>query len=108
MLLFGLFFYMHAFPAVCNMPSYLSGKLCKLENRVLRIIKSDTNFPCFYSVADKMCLKLIQQISELSDHPLRSFFVCRHDVPVLRRTRSLGMPKVKTKRFASSLVKYCK
>jgi len=99
---------LYAFPAVCNMPSYLSGKVCKLENRVLRIIKSDTNFPCFYSVADKMCLKLIQQISELSDHPLRSFFVCRHDVPVLRRTRSLGMPKVKTKRFASSLVKYCK
>ena len=98
---------LYAFPAVCNMPTYLSRKLLKIENRVLRIIKSEINFPCLFSVADKMCLKLINQILLFSEHPLRSFFVNRHNVPCLRNVRSILKPKAKTKRFSSSLVRYC-
>ena len=98
---------LYAFPAVCNMPTYLSRKLLKIENRVLRIIKSEINFPCLFSVADKMCLKLINQILLFNEHPLRSFFVNRHNVPCLRNVRSILKPKAKTKRFSSSLVRYC-
>ena len=49
---------LYAYPAVCNMSSYLSRKLVRVENRVLRIIDSETKFPCLLSVADKMCYKL--------------------------------------------------
>ena len=84
---------LYAYPAVCNMPSYLSRKLLRVEKRVLRIINSEIEFPCLFSVADKMCYKLIDEVLRSTKHPLRSFFLRRQDVPFLRNVRQLRNPK---------------
>jgi hypothetical protein len=46
---------LYAYPAVCNMSSYLRNRLEKVERRVFRIFDCKRKFPSLLSVGDKMC-----------------------------------------------------
>ncbi|MEL7309167.1 MAG: reverse transcriptase family protein, partial [Pseudomonadota bacterium] len=98
---------LYAFPAWCNVPAYLSWKLCVVERRVMRIIGSSTLFPSLLDVAEKTCFKLMKSVFTFDSHPLRTMFKTR---PVINTRSSLHLyaPFTRTTRFKKSFIKYCK
>ena len=64
---------LYAYPAAWNMTLYLKQKLERIEKRVLRLI-SDHDAVSLFSVADKICAKLLEKVLAEPLHPLRRFF----------------------------------
>ena len=66
---------LYAFPAVCNMPSYLKKRMFRVERRILRIIDcQDFREVTLFSAGDLMCENLFDKVCQEPMHPLRSFF----------------------------------
>ena len=98
---------MYAYPALCNMSTYLQKKLERVEKRVFRIIVIDNAFPTLFSVGDTMCCNIVSQVASNSDHPLREFFK-ENSYNSVRKFLPARKPMTKTKQFGTSLVTYCK
>ena len=92
-------------PAVCNMPLYLQKKLVAVERRASRIM---CTHPCVsvLDAADATCRRLFAAIEAHDDHPLRVLFTQRKPTP--RNSRTLAVPKGKTKRYTSSFIHYAR
>ena len=98
---------LYAFPAVCNMSTYLKRKIERVEKRVLRVIGGNKEVTLF-SVANKMCDNLFKNVLEEPNHPLREFF---NENPAtsrtLRKNCVLRRPLTKTARYKDSFIKFC-
>ena len=98
---------LYSYPCFCNAPKYLHDMLYKLEKRVSRIVSTDfvAEGPNILSVADNLCASLFDSVVKADEHPLRELFMVRQ--PTARNPCVLRRPRMKTKRFSSSFIKFC-
>lgn len=100
---------LYAYPAACNMTLYLKQKLERVEKRVMRLIEDDNGVSLF-SVADKICVKLLDKVLCEPKHPLRTFFdvnPTHGHSRILRKSCCLRRPMTRTRRFKDSFIKFC-
>ncbi len=98
---------LYSYPCFCNAPKYLHDMLHKVEKRVLSIISmnlvsEDRNI---LSAAGNLCTSLFYNVLRANEHPLRELFMARQ--PTARNPCVLRRPRMKTKRFSSSFLKFC-
>ena len=98
---------LYCYPCFCNAPQYLHDMLLKVEKRVLKIVSKDFVSDCanILNAADNQCSALFKNVLTASEHPLRELFLPR--LPTSRNPCNLRRPRIKTKRFSSSFVKFC-
>ena len=96
---------LYAFPCVCNAPKFLLDKICRVERRVVRIMGTEVT-PSLLSAADETCRKLFASVASFPQHPLREMFITNNGRRSVRTNRVLRKPFAKTKRFASSFIRY--
>lgn len=98
---------LYAFPCFCNAAKIHLNNFSKVEKRADRLMqnclaKSDN----INTAGEDMCRRFFEKIIRNDNHPLRTIFDSRE--PTRRNVLSLKKPMARTKRFASSFIRFCK
>jgi hypothetical protein len=94
--------------AWCNCSQGLWDKVEKIERRASRIIQSPLpeNMLPVKELANRICMRLVKNVIEKSDHPLREIVTPCETIYVTRRNRKFTSCWAKTTRLKNSITRF--